>query len=544
MNTHTISEVLDDPEPLRVELTEKCIAPENRALYGNVATRFRPHPRNSTDFYERPYARQKWRFQIHHAEIKQRSNTRSATAERQRTSPAKVPRRRSFDNVFDCCLENRVSQREMNWIKSTGSRDESTKPTLEVANSNDKVSSVLSVLANILMEHNYSDMRDITSLQRTCRLFHGVMHSPYFYTRVLRAIYRVPFEINPLVGPARSVRRWVKLNFEWLPLKDESNVWLSRAVDPNPIGCHDSPVYVFGGQSVHESRYSNTLLKLTFRGHQLIKEEIAAEGIPPCARAACGLAAMPTLGGERLFMFGGRGSGWYLDDLWTWEDSRWVQIPRSEDSPWPAKRWAHSMVSVPGGFLLYGGSAPGVLFDDLWSFRPEEGWKCVQCPGTLPPSRAGQACLLHEGTLYISGGNTAGPIVDTYRDVWRLKFDFSADGHPRPIGSWDELNICGPALTARIGHSITPLSDNRILLFGGRNLSYGVKEEDQFATDADVIDVETCTNNPVQMPSWLQRTGACAMNHPEGVVFWGGLASDRVSSTTASVAPAVLFRPI
>eukprot|EP00397_Hematodinium_sp_SG-2012_P020416 GEMP01021035.1.p1 GENE.GEMP01021035.1~~GEMP01021035.1.p1 ORF type:complete len:615 (+),score=79.96 GEMP01021035.1:242-2086(+) len=444
----------------------------------------------------------------------------------------------------------RRNRRQNNQWRQAKNPVASEKATYEVSSaSNEAMCYVFGILVNILLEHNFHSLVDIVNLQRTCRLLHDGLHTPYFYTRILRDLYHVPFRIKPSVGPYNALRRWYTQNFEWIPLQDESTVWLSRAVDPNAIGCHDGPVYVFGGQSIRENRYSSTLFKITLRGHELIKEDVISRDMGPCGRAACGLAYVEFAGehgtpiSRKLYVFGGRGFGWYLDDVWCWENNTWEMVRISKSVPSPLKRWAHSMVSYPGGFLMYGGSAPGVLFDDLWSFRPEDGWSQIECTGALPPSRAGQASLLHQNYMYISGGNTAGPIVETYHDVWRIGLHFPSgtgpDTHPSPLGPWEQLQIQGPTLTARIGHSLVPLNHSRIILFGGRNLSYGIKEENQFVTNADVIDVETCTNTPVLLPPWLQRTGACALNHPEGVVFWGGLAPDRTS-----IAPAVLLRPI
>jgi len=405
---------------------------------------------------------------------------------------------------------------------------------------NSQFQKVLDVLLNVIAEHNYMSLRDSMNLQFTCRSAREAINSDYFYFRTLRDVLHIPFCISPSVGSYECLRRWTTKQFVWTHLPDNTTVWLSRAVDPNPIGCHDKPVYAFGGQTVQENRYSNTLFKIVLNGLHLQKEIIDAptgyhEG--PCGRAACGVAMV--LG--KIFVFGGRGWGWYLDDVWCWspDSGMWTGVTWKKDQKAPAKRWAHSMVSYGSGFLVYGGSAPGVLYDDLWSFTPDLGWQEIICEGPVPPPRAGHASLMHGGYFYISGGNTAGPVVETYCDFWRVPLLCHGGNHPVPGGRWEKVKFKGPKLTARIGHSIVPLSKDRIMLFGGRDLSYGLSDTERFSACADVVDMDAFTNTSIPLPPWLQRTGVCALNHPEGIVFWGGLSPDRMT-----IAPAVLCRPI
>merc|ERR1712029_398525 len=101
------------------------------------------------------------------------------------------------------------------------------------------------------------------------------------------------------------------------------------------------------------------------------------------------------------------------------------------------------------------------------------------------------------------------------------------------MGSWEKMEFEGDHLTPPIGHSITALSHNRIMLFGGRDLSFGLRDSERFSRHMDIIDIEQNVVKSILLPKSLRRTGTCVFNHEEGIVFWGGLASDRATIAKA-----------
>jgi hypothetical protein len=55
-----------------------------------------------------------------------------------------------------------------------------------------------------------------------------------------------------------------------------------------------------------------------------------------------------------------------LDDMWTWDGSRWTQVK----TPGPGKRFMHAMAYDPrrGKVVLYGGGSGAKSLDDTWEW--------------------------------------------------------------------------------------------------------------------------------------------------------------------------------
>lgn len=248
------------------------------------------------------------------------------------------------------------------------------------------------------------------------------------------------------------------------------------------------------------------------------------------SRAACGFVQTKD---KTCYVFGGRSGTHYLDDLWSFKVQETISwVPHVSQNSSPAPRWAHSMIAIgEGGFLLYGGSAPGRLFGDLWYFNGTS-WTELEQSQKRPHERAGHAvAIVPEGNLewlYVYGGNTAGPVVETYSDLWRLPILCKNDTCVLK-GPWQKVNVIGPSLTPRIGHSLT-LCGTRLVIFGGRNLS--ATSDQQFASQMDVINLETQKNYTIPVPPEVRRTGHFVLNHPEGLVFAAGLSASRHISAT------------
>ena len=144
---------------------------------------------------------------------------------------------------------------------------------------------------------------------------------------------------------------------------------------------------------------------------------------PPPQRQSPTLTAI----GTRLLMFGGRqGDVTFLNDTWLFdtESGAWACVRESDELPLlpglaahvyhtpprPSPRWAHSAVAFGSSVLLFGGSAPGVCFNDLhWFDLGSLAWrKQVVAEGPTPPARSGHcACVLGDDSMFVVSAERA-----------------------------------------------------------------------------------------------------------------------------------------
>lgn len=385
---------------------------------------------------------------------------------------------------------------------------------------------------------SYRELNRLQCVSRECKaMLDETRHSTnrdYLCKQIAWHVFRVPFKIES----QRSLQRWENYQVYWLPIHGTGTpYWLVRGADGNPVGENLSRnVFAFGGSSVTGDNYSKTLYQLSWSAPDSVEqkevESIVDSSFP--SRAACGF--VQTNNGV-CYVFGGRSGTHYLDDLWSFKVTDPITwVPFMPQDACPAPRWAHAMVSIgETGFLLYGGSAPGRLFGDLWYFNGTV-WSILEQSESRPHDRAGHAvAIISTGSrdwLYVFGGNTAGPVVETYGDLWRLPLCCD-DKTCVTTGPWESVDVQGPSLTPRIGHSLT-LCGKRLVIFGGRNLS--ATSDQQFATVMDIIDLDFHTggaqNTVVPVPPNVRRTGHFVLSHPQGLVFAAGLSSTRNISTT------------
>jgi N-acetylneuraminic acid mutarotase len=136
----------------------------------------------------------------------------------------------------------------------------------------------------------------------------------------------------------------------------------------------------------------------------------------------------------------------------------WIELKPSGTPP-PA-RYGHSIASIGGRLIVFGGSTASVAVGDMWAYdSAADAWEPLKPSGTAPSARSGHAMAYDQAAhrLILFGGldNTAAPLDDTWA------YDPVAD-------TWTELDPSGGPPLARIGHSMVydPVA-RRSILFGG-----------------------------------------------------------------------------
>mmetsp|Transcript_37341 Transcript_37341/g.49196 ORF Transcript_37341/g.49196 Transcript_37341/m.49196 type:complete len:434 (-) Transcript_37341:110-1411(-) len=239
-----------------------------------------------------------------------------------------------------------------------------------------------------------------------------------------------------------------------------------------------------------------------------------------------------------IFLFGGasHSQGDFHNDVWclSQEKERWVLCKTFEEGTGnptePEERWAHTMVPFKSQMIMFGGSAPGKVFDDLWILEPKESldhchtavedgievfkglvWQQVEPTGNHPSSRCGHAAVIYENFMYVHGGNNA---TGTYNDLWRINLD--------TLQCWEELSVQNTSIPApRIGHSMFAL-DEKLIVYGGRDLHLQFYCEHVAIYDLNTSqwEVKALENEP------KPRTGHSAVLWDNGILMFGGFVKE------------------
>jgi len=144
--------------------------------------------------------------------------------------------------------------------------------------------------------------------------------------------------------------------------------------------------------------------------------------------------------GRRLVVFGGKGSGGNLNDVWAYDlqQNRWSELtPAAGDSPTP--RFTPNAVYDPIGhqMIVWSGQSSAGFHNDVWAFDLSTNqWSEFDAPPPEPNVRYGAASVFDPvaGELVTFAGFTdQGRFEDTWRfavaqETWR-EVDTSA-GHP------------------------------------------------------------------------------------------------------------------
>ncbi|KAL0237345.1 hypothetical protein PCE1_000742 [Barthelona sp. PCE] len=201
-------------------------------------------------------------------------------------------------------------------------------------------------------------------------------------------------------------------------------------------------------------------------GHSLQWRKIQTVGSLPARRAGATLVEY----NDRMYLYGGypfRGSR----GLWCFNpiQSRWVTVEtKSRSGTLPNPRRLHSSVVHEGKMYVFGGETDKAgCCDELWVLDFESmTWTLVERSGAWPCARYGHAVTLLAGVMFMIGGarrdSIDGATAPAFlNDVWI--FDTQRL-------QWVCLPVDGDELDPRYGHSFT-LANGRLFLFGGFNSS-------------------------------------------------------------------------
>ncbi|MFH1572014.1 MAG: kelch repeat-containing protein [Gemmatimonadota bacterium] len=187
---------------------------------------------------------------------------------------------------------------------------------------------------------------------------------------------------------------------------------------------------------------------------------VPAGGLPPRRNAA----AICDPSGDRVLLFGGRGSSGDRADLWALDlaTDSWSELPAGAG---PSPRFTHVAVHDPVGrdLVVWSGRAidsQGTrLFDDVWVYDLQSGtWRGVATGDPRPARRYGSAAIYdprRRGLVAFAGFTDEG----RFEDTWRLDLE---------SGAWRQVAVAGtPGRRCLHSAAYDPVG-HRMLVYGGQ----------------------------------------------------------------------------
>eukprot|EP00743_Colponemidia_sp_Colp-15_P004753 GILK01005119.1.p1 GENE.GILK01005119.1~~GILK01005119.1.p1 ORF type:complete len:560 (+),score=64.29 GILK01005119.1:33-1682(+) len=234
-----------------------------------------------------------------------------------------------------------------------------------------------------------------------------------------------------------------------------------------------------------KSMYYNDVYMLDFNLEKVLWRSIDYRGRPPPARAG----STATKYGHLMLIFGG-GSDWgCFNDLYTFDTLDYEWSKHEINGTKPPARQGHTAAVHKGHFFIFGGSSGYESLNDLWQLDIHEmSWQRVNYSAAQwPPGRQVAGHLQLVGFMFVVGGCSY-PNKICYNDVWA--FDMKEM-------IWLNFTTGGEAPVSREGATLTMLSPNSLLLFGGGSA------DDQLYNTSSVIDLTAICGSCEQFEPYI-----------------------------------------
>jgi len=240
-------------------------------------------------------------------------------------------------------------------------------------------------------------------------------------------------------------------------------------------------LYVFGGQTGSCGPRATVISNLfTCDLSTALWSEIHCP-LTPSARCGHTLTAVTTNGRHHLILYGGVSADDVWGDLWAYHcaDFTWRRCCSigSEEEPAPSARHGHTAVHSDALVVVYGGQGPDgrILADGVHLYHPEaQAWVRHPTESSIsPPGRCGHSAVVHDGHMYVFGGQVAPD-----RGGARASHPVECNDLLRysiASGTWTELMPYNRDLvpTPRSAHSAT-LYNGQMVVAGGWDQDHAV----------------------------------------------------------------------
>ncbi len=245
---------------------------------------------------------------------------------------------------------------------------------------------------------------------------------------------------------------------------------------------------------------------------------IVTDGDSPSARgghsAAMAEDQVIIFGGSR-YTSGGRFA--YFNDTFTLDTEHhlWHKVACSGEAPTP--RYGHSAELIGSRMFVFGGRGEvGTLRDMYFLDLVEWSWVPLSVTSACPSPRFFHASLLVGRKVVVHGGWDGH--MQCMGDLWVFNSD---------TFTWVQPRCAGIQPSPRYGHSLSLLTDGRILCFGGCTVS-SIFPVPQYHNDLRQLDTETMiwTKSTIQggePPS--KRHGHTTTKVGDGLIVFGGWGS-------------------
>lgn len=230
-------------------------------------------------------------------------------------------------------------------------------------------------------------------------------------------------------------------------------------------------------------------------------------------------------GRGRLVLFGGQDDSTDKDEVWEWDGTWWISVPRSGAS-WPRARTRAKMVydSARGRVVLLGGLAsasPGAQYlDDVWAWDGRRWWPLP----SMPAGRRDHSAVYdsRRDRIVVFGGADQAGESDEWWEFDGVEWSVVSNTRPRPI--------------ARLGHSMSyDPSRQGTLVFGGSGVNMGGIERETWMLQPEgrgTIKMDVSLPSSLSSSSLLGLTtrAACGAQYTAGGTLAEGAQLDMWAS--------------